>query len=126
MGIPKDNHLIEMRHTNLVSRVTRDERLPSRHRRRRGSHGWDEGKAVVDYFLETLDRENLRVLEVTRLENPRVRSCFRAGSCQRVLFHGCGSQEKEDSIIRIGFQLSHAVSRPHGTWLAYNASLSDR
>merc|ERR1719221_842227 len=43
------------------------------------------------------------------------------------MFHGCRSQENEDSILRRGFQVSQCVSggANFGTWFAYNASYSD-
>jgi hypothetical protein len=86
-----------------------------------------EHKVVIDYFLETLGRRNVRVSEVIRLENPRVRSRYLEGSAERIMFHGCRSQENETRILQNGFQVSSSVSGGpnYGTWFAYNASYSD-
>jgi hypothetical protein len=87
----------------------------------------EEPKAVLDYFLETLGRRNVQFVDVARVDNPGVRSRFRAGCAARIMFHGCRSQENEDKILQNGFQVSHCVSggRNYGTWFAYNASYSD-
>jgi hypothetical protein len=82
---------------------------------------------VADYFFETLGRRNVQVVEVSRIENLRVRSRFRAGGDARVMFHGCRSQSNESQILANGFQVSKCVSggANFGTWFAYNAGYSD-
>merc|ERR1712046_362125 len=46
---------------------------------------------------------------------------------ETVMFHGCRTQDNEDSIKRIGFQVSCCKSggSNFGTWFAYNANYSD-
>merc|ERR1712176_1036120 len=86
-----------------------------------------EPKVVIDYFLETWGRQNVSVLEVIHLENPRVRSRYLKGGAEQIMFHGCRSEENERRILRNGFQVSSCVSGGpnYGTWFAYNASYSD-
>merc|ERR1711971_1484265 len=91
----------------------------------------NEYKVVTGYFLKTIARSNVRILELSRLQNQVLwkRFAHHAGHYrdQTVMLHGCRSQANEDAIRKDGFQVSCCRSggANYGTWFAYQASYSD-
>lgn len=86
-----------------------------------------EYAAVEDYFRQTLNVQDAEVIHLHRIQNLPVYSRYRPDGGETVMFHGCGSQANEDSIIQHGFQVSCCRSggAGFGTWFAYSADYSN-
>eukprot|EP00930_Biecheleria_cincta_P004314 TRINITY_DN105224_c0_g1_i1.p1 TRINITY_DN105224_c0_g1~~TRINITY_DN105224_c0_g1_i1.p1 ORF type:complete len:520 (-),score=63.03 TRINITY_DN105224_c0_g1_i1:339-1841(-) len=88
----------------------------------------EEYRAVTSYFNATVGCQGagIQVQELVRIQNEKVYHQFKAGERDTIMFHGCRSQQNEDSIITEGFQVKRCVSGGlgFGTWFAYGAAYS--